>query len=108
MSWASFAVRELQEGREVTVRPRGNSMRPKVESGQEVRLAPYAKGKEPEVNDIVLVRCKGRVYLHLVKARKGGAKDRQYQIANNKGRINGWVSRAAIYGQAVRIGSVGG
>lgn len=105
MSWSKHAVRKLQDGEEVCVRPRGNSMKPKIESGQEVRLAPYAPGHEPEVNDIVLVRCKGKVFLHLVKARKGGAKDRQYQIGNNKGRINGWVSRRAIYGRAIEIGS---
>ena len=103
MSWAGYATKMLKEGKEVAVRPRGNSMMPKVHSGQEVILAPYPPGQEPEVNDIVLVRCKGRVYLHLVKARRGGAKDRQYQIGNNKGRINGWVSRKAVYGQAIEL-----
>ncbi len=103
MSWAGYAVKALREGREVAVRPRGNSMMPKIESRQEVLLAPYPPGKEPEVNDIVLVRCKGRVYLHLVKARRGPAKGRQYQIGNNRGGINGWVSRPHIYGRAIEI-----
>ena len=54
---------------------------------------------ELKVGDIVLVKVKGRVYLHLIKALRGD----QYLIGNNKGRINGWVSRQAIYGKAVLI-----
>jgi hypothetical protein len=78
-------------------------MRPLVESGATVTLAPYAEGEEPAENDIVLVKAKGTIYLHLIKAVRGGAESRQLQIGNNRGGINGWVSRRAIYGRATRI-----
>jgi hypothetical protein len=76
-------------------------MRPLVESGATVALAPYGEGEEPAVGEIVLVKVRGVVYLHLIKAVRGRAEDRQYQIGNNRGGINGWVSRRAIYGRAI-------
>jgi len=41
----------------------------------------------------------GRQYLHLVRATQG----RRFQIGNNRGRINGWISANAIYGRCVRV-----
>ena len=74
-------------------------MRGRVEDGETVILAPYGEGG-PNVDDVVLVRVHGSVYLHLVKARQGN----RYLIGNNRAGINGWVGRNAIYGRAVRIG----
>jgi hypothetical protein len=51
------------------------------------------------VEDIVLVKVRGTVYLHLIKAIQG----RRYQIGNNRGHINGWVGRDAVYGVAVSV-----
>jgi hypothetical protein len=45
------------------------------------------------------VRYRGREYLHLVKARQGD----RYLIGNNRGGINGWVGRRAIFGIATRV-----
>jgi len=73
-------------------------MKPKVKSGEKVILSPFTSGG-PECGDIVLVKVKGRVYLHLVKAIDG----ERYQIANNKGHINGWVGLNSIYGKAVEF-----
>ena len=98
MTWADNAIKELRAGREATVRPRGHSMEPKVTDGTVVRLAPVAG--DLEQGDVVLVRVRGRVYLHLVKAVQGA----RYLIGNNKGRINGWVGRGCIYGRAVEVG----
>ena len=103
MSWATHAIAALGAGQSCQVTPHGNSMRPLVESGATVTLAPYAPGDEPAENDIVLVKVRGVVYLHLVKALRGKADSRQYQIGNNRGGINGWVSRRAVYGEAVRV-----
>ena len=105
MNWASHAILALGRGETCTVTPHGNSMRPLVESGATVTLAPYGEEQEPAVNDIVLVKVRGSVYLHLVKAVRGRAEARQYQIGNNQGGINGWVSLRAIYGRAVEIAS---
>ena len=51
------------------------------------------------VGDIVLCKVRGREYLHLVKAIQGP----RFQIGNNRGRINGWVSGSAIFGKCVRV-----
>src|SRR5262245_54907543 len=47
----------------------------------------------------VLCKVNGRQYLHLVKAIDGN----RFQIGNNRGRINGWISAHGIYGKCVRI-----
>ena len=75
-------------------------MKPKVNDGDLVTLEP-ADPDSLVVGDIVLVRVKGTDYLHLVKAIDGS----RFQIGNNRGRINGWVGRSAIYGRAIEIES---
>lgn len=96
-SWADRAIAELRQGREATIRPRGSSMLPLIRSGEDVRLEPIAPDEEVDVGDIVLVRVGGRVYLHLVRAKEGD----RLQIANNRGHVNGWVGRRALYGRRV-------
>ena len=103
MNWASHAIVALGRGEQCKVTPHGDSMRPKVESGATVTLAPYGDAEEPAVDDIVLVKVRGVIYLHLIKAIRGGAESRQYQIGNNRGGTNGWVSRKAIFGKAVAV-----
>lgn len=102
MHWATRAIEALSRGESATVVPHGHSMRPRILSGSTVTLDPLGDG-EPAVGDAVLVRVKGTVYLHLVKAIRGSGSDTQYQIGNNRGGINGWVKREAIHGKAVHI-----
>ena len=101
MGWADDAKKRLRAGETVEIRPRGNSMVPLVRSGERVVLSPVTEADVLRKGDIVLVRVKGTDYLHLIKAVRAG--DR-YQIGNNRGGINGWAGRGAIYGRAVRIG----
>jgi hypothetical protein len=70
-------------------------MVPLIRSRQLVTVAPVHPRKV-EVDDIVLARVAGTVYLHLVSAidRSTG----RVQISNNRGRVNGWTSHARIYG----------
>ena len=75
-------------------------MRGRIESGQLVTLDP---SREPEIDDAVLCRCKGNVYVHLVKAIRGHGAQQRFLIGNNRGGINGWVARAAIYGVVIDI-----
>jgi hypothetical protein len=103
MSWAAAAIARLERGEGTTVRPRGHSMAGRVEDGETVTLAPLA-GRAIEVGDVVLVRVRGRVYLHLVKAVQGD----RVLIGNNRGGTNGWVNRAAVYGIAVLAKRGGG
>jgi hypothetical protein len=98
MGWASGHIRNLQDGKIVTFRPRGNSMTGKIESGQLCTVEPVDT-KTLKVDDIVLCRVKGKEYLHLVKATQG----ERFQIGNNKGRINGWVGSNAIFGKLTKV-----
>lgn len=71
----------------------------KIESGQLCTVEPV----DPEslrVGDIVLCKVRGVEYLHLVKAVQGP----RFQIGNNQGRINGWVTAGSIFGKCVRVG----
>jgi hypothetical protein len=97
MGWATQYIARLQNGETVQFRPRGHSMRGKVDSGQLCTVAPVTG--ELEVGDVVLCKVNGRQYLHLIKAVQGD----RYQIGNNRGRINGWVSRGCIYGKCIRV-----
>lgn len=96
MGWADFAIKALQEGKTVTIKPTGNSMKGKVDSGSKVTVEPI-KPSEIEINDIVLCKVKGRQYLHIIMAKDKG----RFLIGNNKGFTNGWTS--AVYGKAVKI-----
>lgn len=102
MTWADRAISELREGRTATCRPHGGSMRGRIESGQLVTLDPDL---EPSVGDAVMCRCRGNVYVHLVKGIKGHDEKRQFLIGNNRGGTNGWVSRGAVYGVVTGVGS---
>jgi hypothetical protein len=72
-------------------------MKGKIESGQLCTVVPATD--ELKVGDVVLCKVNGQQYLHLIKAVQGG----RYQIGNNRGRVNGWVSRNSIYGKCVRV-----
>lgn len=98
MGWATFHIAKLKEGETVSFRPRGNSMSPKIESGQLCTVVPTT-ADELEVGDIVLCKVGGAEYLHLIKAIQG----ERYQIGNNRGRINGWVTMGSIYGRLLRV-----
>lgn len=96
MGWADHYIAKLRTGETVKFRPRGNSMQGKVESGQLCTVEP---AEAFAVGDIVLCKVNGRQYLHLIKAIRGS----QYQIGNNRGKINGWVSLSSIFGRCVKI-----
>jgi hypothetical protein len=99
MGWADGHITRLANGETVQFRPRGNSMVGKIASGQLCTVAPLATDHVLEVGDIVLCRVKGNQYLHLVKAMQG----ERFQIGNNRGGINGWITRRQIYGRLVAL-----
>ena len=100
MGWATAYIAKLREGETVSFRPRGNSMAGKIDSGQLCTVAPL-ESSALSVGDIVLCKVNGREYLHLIKAIPGP----RFPIGNNRRRINGWVSAAAIFGKCVKIES---
>lgn len=99
MSWATHYIEKLKNGETVQFRPRGNSMKGKIDSGQLVTVEPIGK-RTLEKGDIVLCKVNGTQYLHLVKAIRG----ERFQIGNNIGRINGWVTHNSIYGICTHVG----
>lgn len=98
MGWASGYIVRLRAGETVSFRPRGNSMTGRIESGQLCTVTPV-NPDTLRVDDIVLCKVNGREYLHLIKAIQGT----RFQIGNNRGRINGWVSRNAIFGKLLNV-----
>ena len=72
-------------------------MKPKIESGQLITVSPVAGS--PAEGDIVFCKVKGKFYVHLIKAVEGD----RYQIGNNRGGINGWISKEAIFGKVTQV-----
>ncbi len=116
MSWATPHIARLRAGQVVSFRPRGQSMRPRIESGALCTVAPVAPvtagdgvgeggaagaiaGEALAVGDVVLCSVGGVHYLHLIKAMNGG----RYLIGNNRGGVNGWVAARAIFGRLVAV-----
>lgn len=98
MSWADAAIQKLQNGETAKIRPRGHSMTGKVNDGELVTLEP-CDPTSLKKDDIVLVKVRGRVYLHLIKAVNNG----RYLIGNNRGGTNGWVGANSIIVIATQI-----
>ena len=99
MGWALNYIAKLEAGEPVSFRPRGNSMKGKIESGQLCTIEPIADPTSLLPGDIVLCKVAGNEYLHLIKAIQG----QRFQIGNNRGRINGWVGPNSIFGKLIRI-----
>jgi len=94
------AIEDLAAGKTASLRLHGNSMRPRIRSGARVTLEPCT-AEEAEVGDAVLCRVRGTIYCHLVTALKGGKGNRQVQISNNHGHVNGWTK--AVYGRVIEV-----
>jgi len=97
MGWATGYIERLKQGETVQFRPRGHSMSGRIESGQLVTVAPITS--PPNVDDIVLCKISGGQYLHLIKAIQGD----RFQIGNNRGHINGWISRNGLFGIVTQV-----
>lgn len=98
MGWADGYIPRLARGETVQFRPRGNSMVGKIESGQLCTVEPVGT-RVLAVGDIVLCRVKGAQYLHLIKAIQG----ERFQIGNNRGGINGWITHRQIFGRLIAV-----
>lgn len=95
MGWADRYIERLQRGESVAFRPRGNSMKGKIDSGQLCTVAP-ADPVTLKTGDVVLCRVKGSQYLHLINGSR-------FQIGNNRGGINGWITANGIFGKLVSV-----
>lgn len=98
MNLRDAAWRLATESKPLCIKVVGNSMAPKIRSGELIWLEPVGREGKIEKGDIVLAHVSGRFYVHLVS----GVRDGKVQISNNHGRINGWTSRARVYGRVIR------
>lgn len=83
----------------MSFRPRGYSMRGKIESGQLCTVEPISDPAALEVGAIVLCKVGRNQYLHLIKAIDG----ERLQIGNNRGLINGWIGVRSVFGRCTDI-----
>ncbi|HEY5267548.1 MAG TPA: S24 family peptidase [Candidatus Saccharimonadales bacterium] len=100
MTRVNFVLQTLLEKGEVTFKPHGNSMTPKIDSGDQV-VVKTASVAALRVGDAVYAKVKGSYYLHLLSAideTKG-----RYQISNNHGHVNGWIGADNIFGVCVQV-----
>lgn len=100
MSWATNYIEKLKAKETVSFRPRGNSMVPKIKSGQLCTVAPIENYSALKKGDVVLCKVGRSQYLHLISAL---GPNFTYQISNNKGHVNGWISKDAVYGILTKV-----
>lgn len=99
MGWANQYIAALREGKTVSFRPHGNSMTPRIRSGQLCTVEPVRDASTLKIGDVVLCRVGGSQYLHLVTARDGD----RVRISNNHGHHNGWAGPQAIFGKLTKV-----
>lgn len=87
----------LLNGETFETSEKGNSMTPRLNSGQKHILEPCTLN-DISIGDIVYCKVRGNFYTHLVKAL---CKKRGALIGNNHGRENGWTKK--IYGKVIEI-----
>ena len=98
MGWLSDALAGLRLGRPVLVRPTGESMRGRIESGQLVTLSPIDPA-DVAAGDAVLIAWKGSHMLHLVL----DVRDGQVLMGNNLGGVNGWAAATDVVGKVTGL-----
>lgn len=91
-------IQELQAGRTVAHKPHGNSMTPRIKSGDHIEISPV-QPHDIHTGDIVLAKVKGHYYVHLVTRT---SLDGRFMISNNHGHDNGWTRQ--VYGKVTKIG----
>lgn len=98
-AWAVIAFESLARGEPVQVRPRGHSMRGRIDDGALVTLEP-CRADALAVGDIVLARVRGwLLVLHQVIGIEPG----RFEIGTMAGRSDGWVSAGDIFGRVTAI-----
>lgn len=96
----AITAEHLKNGEECIVVGFGQSMTPILKSGQPVKVSPVTEETELKKNDIVFCKVNGHFYLHKISAIKNA---KTYQISNNHGHVNGWISKNKIYGKVTEI-----
>jgi hypothetical protein len=100
MARENFVLKTLLEKGEVTWKPHGNSMTPKIDSGDQV-VVKKVPASACRVGDAVYAKVKRNYYLHLLSAID--KTQNRYQISNNHGHVNGWVNAENVYGLCIKV-----
>lgn len=104
MGWAVNHITKLNRGEWANFRPYGHSMKGLIESGDSVSVVPKTYiGKEIEVGTIVLCTIGRREYLHKVLKMETKNNVTKFLIGNNRGGINGWITREDIHGMCLTV-----
>jgi hypothetical protein len=88
---------KLLVGETIECRPRGNSMKPKIDSGQLITISPDIS--DLHKGDVVFCKVRGKYFVHLLSAIQG----ERYQISNNHNHVNGWVGKSGIFGKVIKV-----
>ena len=93
----------LRAGETVAFRGGGNSLHPRVKSGECCQYAPVFTHNDVKEKDIVFCQIKGRYWGHMVKKKTfvGGKDEFEYTISNIRGWENGTITLEHIYGKVV-------
>jgi len=92
-------IARLRAGETVSFREGGNSMTPRIKSRQKCTYTPVLNATDVKVGDAVFCKVGGSYFTHLITAIRGD----QYQISNNHGHVNGWITLDSIFGKVVSI-----
>lgn len=102
MNW-ELHKKNLAAGETVQFRPKGNSMSPKVNSGDLVTIVPISKNP-PKEGDIVFCKVFKNHYIHLInRVIPRSGQGFVYEISNNKGKINGVIGLNSIFGKVTNV-----
>lgn len=91
-----ISAEHLQAGETIVIIGFGESMTPILKSGQPAVVEPVTAETALKKNDVVFCKVAGHYYLHKITAVRNG---KTFQISNNHGHANGWVSKSCIYGR---------
>jgi hypothetical protein len=102
MNWEKYKL-ELLKGEVIEFRPKGNSMQPKIESGQLVTVQPITDYSNIKKNDIVFCKVNGKFFVHLVQSVQKNKNGFSFKIGNNKNHTNGWTFQNNVFGKIIKV-----
>ena len=73
-------------------------MTPRIRHRQKCTYAPVRGPEDVRVGDMVFCKVKHSYFTHMVTAVRGD----QYQISNNHGHTNGWITIESIFGRVIK------
>lgn len=103
MNWDKHK-QDLLEGKSVEFRPKGNSMSPRIKSGQLVKVEPITDYSQVKSGDVVFCRVKGQYFVHLVQSVKKSLGGYRFQIGNIRNHTNGTIGENNVYGKVTSVG----